>query len=429
MLDFWRMTDHCANDACEPGQSGRGGTGSRRLSGDKLVTKVKSVFLLLRRLDCNDGVSSYCETLMRSLIDQGCRIHVACGKIYSTPNTIGRYERMRGLADSWIEIGNAGLAPSYSQLRAVAAAVRKSDADVVNVFGFGALMWGRLVGLVTRSAVIATYLPSAPGALTDVLGADQRPFDARQRFFMRTFTPDRIISLSAKSSDFVATQFPAIAPRIDTIYCGINTDHFRVPSRQERADARAALGLDEQTLACAVVGRLDWNKGHDLLIGAVRAVRDTLGRPIHGFMAGSGHNEAEIRTLARQSPNDEKTLTVLGHVTDVRDVMWASDIFVLPSRLEGFGLVVVEAMACGVPAIRTPSGGASDQIIEGENGLIVPFEDVDALAAAILTLSDDDRRASFARRGLDLVRTAFDQNVVARQVLQCYSAAIAAQSR
>ena len=378
------------------------------------------ILLFLRRLDCNDGVSSYCETLMGSLIELGCEVHVACGTIYSTPSTIGRYHRMRALSASWTDIGSAGLVPSIGALRRVASVIRRTGIDVINVQGFGALMWGRLLSLLTRRAVVATYLPSAPGAMSDVLGADERPFDARQRLFLRAFAPDRIISLSAKSTDYVLRQQPALRPRIDVIYCGVDTDHFRVPTPAERAAARAKLGLDDRTLMCLVLGRLDWNKGHDLLIGAIRLVRGTLDRPVHGFMAGSGHNEAEIRALASGQPGDAETLTVLGHVGDARDAMWAADIFALPSRLEGFGTVVVEAMACGVVPVRTPSGGASDQIVPGENGLIVPFEDVGALADAIRTLSDDDLRARFAARGLERVNTSFNKTVVARQVLETY---------
>ncbi len=393
------------------------------------MTPASKILLLLRRLDCNDGVSSYCETLIGSLIEQGCEIHVACGVVYHTPTTISRYERMRSLATSWTEIGEAGQIPNWHGLRAAAKTIREAGIDIVNVQGFGALAWGWMLRRLTGRPVVATYLPSAPGGVSDVVGADERPMSAKQRVFLRLFMPDRVISLSEKSTDYIVSQSSALQTRIATVYGGIDTDHFRLPSPEERASARAQLGLTERTLMCLLVGRLDWNKGQDLLIKAIRQVRNDLGRPIHCFIVGSGHDEMAIRAAASEQPGDDETITVLGHVSDVRDVAWAADIFVLPSRLEGFGLVVVEAMACGAVPIRTPSGGATDQIISGINGYIVPFEDVDALAEAIRSLADDDRRSTFAKAGLSRIRERFDRRVIARQVGEVFAQAITGRTR
>ena len=60
--------------------------------------------------------------------------------------------------------------------------------------------------------------------------------------------------------------------------------------------------------------------------------------------------------------------------TDSRHVLWASDVCVLPSRQEGFAVAIIEAMLCGVVPIRTPAAGAAEQIDDGTNGFIVPFE-------------------------------------------------------
>jgi glycosyltransferase involved in cell wall biosynthesis len=74
---------------------------------------------------------------------------------------------------------------------------------------------------------------------------------------------------------------------------------------------------------------------------------------------------------------------------DPLQALWASDLFVLPSRWEGFALASVEAMACGLPVIRTNTAGAVDQIEEGQNGFILPLENTDVLADALAQKIDD----------------------------------------
>jgi glycosyltransferase involved in cell wall biosynthesis len=97
-----------------------------------------------------------------------------------------------------------------------------------------------------------------------------------------------------------------------------------------------------------------------------------------------------------------------------RDVLWASDLLVLPSRKEGFGLTVIEAMLCGIVPVRTPSGGAGDQIEDGKNGFIVPFDDPVALADCIVRLLvDEGLRAEAGQAALVSAREKF---TIARMV-------------
>jgi glycosyltransferase involved in cell wall biosynthesis len=164
---------------------------------------------------------------------------------------------------------------------------------------------------------------------------------------------------------------------------------------------------------------MSWNKGHDLLIDAVRQIRP-VAPPLRCFFVGSGAEEDQIKARAYRHAEDRTVFTFLGFVKDLREVIWASDIFALPSRLEGFALAVVEAMSAGLVAIRTPSGGASDQIIDGESGIIVPFEDVDGLAEAITLLSDGATRAKMRARSLSHTRERFTRAGMTERVMTVY---------
>src|SRR6185437_2247036 len=83
----------------------------------------------------------------------------------------------------------------------------------------------------------------------------------------------------------------------------------------------------------------------------------------------------------------------LGGVADTRDHLAAADIFVLPSRSEGFSNAIVEAMAASLPVVATDVGGNAEAVKDGVTGLVVPPEDADALAAAISQLLTDPAKA------------------------------------
>jgi glycosyltransferase involved in cell wall biosynthesis len=102
---------------------------------------------------------------------------------------------------------------------------------------------------------------------------------------------------------------------------------------------------------------------------------------------------------------------------DLADAINASDLVVLPSRHEAFGLVLAEAMACGVPVVATASQGPSRIVDHGETGWLVPVDDEDALTAALVEAVGDEaerrRRGALAR---DRARARYGEAAVARSV-------------
>jgi glycosyltransferase involved in cell wall biosynthesis len=105
---------------------------------------------------------------------------------------------------------------------------------------------------------------------------------------------------------------------------------------------------------------------------------------------------------------------------DMREVYWTSDIFVLPSRLEGCALVVAEAMCCGIAPIRTPAGGTLDQIEEGKTGYIVPFDDAEALSKAIQKLANKDFRLQMGKQCAEYASSVFDRELMIEKTAELY---------
>lgn len=185
---------------------------------------------------------------------------------------------------------------------------------------------------------------------------------------------------------------PQSKKRIKKIPGGVDPV-FRPPQAIERAQARSALGYYDADFVCLLLGRLSWNKGHDILIEAARIVDDqNPALNIKCLFVGEGRHAQEIKNLVSSEELDRGLFKFMGYLPRAEQSMWAADLFILPSRVEGFALVVAEAMATGLVPIRTPSGGALDQIIEGETGLLIPFEDAKALARAVVSLRDAEKR-------------------------------------
>jgi glycosyltransferase involved in cell wall biosynthesis len=178
----------------------------------------------------------------------------------------------------------------------------------------------------------------------------------------------------------------------------VDPDRFR-PPEGTRDRVRWELGLDSQFVALSV-GRLVPRKAHDLLLRAVAHLRRQ-GVPVAAVVVGEGPQRPALEALAREL-GIEDAVRFVGFVPDEALPRYyaAADAFVLPSRhlpqrdgVEGFGIVFLEAGAVGLPVVGTWTGGIPEAVEHGRTGLLVPPDDVEALAQALRTLAWDSERA------------------------------------
>ena len=148
------------------------------------------------------------------------------------------------------------------------------------------------------------------------------------------------------------------------------------------------------------IGRYSYEKGYDLLLNAWAIVQKEIA-DWHLDIYGMG-NTNKYKELAVRLGIDMSRCHILGSVSDVQQVYRNCSIFALSSRYEGFGLVLVEAMACGVPVISFAcQSGPMELISDGVNGLLVPLGDVPAYAENLIRLiKDSELRNSLAENGL-----------------------------
>jgi glycosyltransferase involved in cell wall biosynthesis len=169
------------------------------------------------------------------------------------------------------------------------------------------------------------------------------------------------------------------------IHSGVDLAPFL--TGRPRAEARSLLGVPQGEIVIGTVGRLTAVKGQE---GLIRTVGELLRRGERVFLVlvGEGERRRELEELTLRLGIAEK-VHFLGWRPDVAQVLAACDLFCLPSRNEGMGKALVEAMAMGLPVVASDIGGIKDIVRPGENGLLVPVGDVQAWAEAIARLCHD----------------------------------------
>jgi len=201
--------------------------------------------------------------------------------------------------------------------------------------------------------------------------------------------------------------------RIETLYNRVDVDALQA-EQLDRYPARQHLGLPDNAWVVGNVGRLHPDKDQATLL---RGFAQALPRLPHNSLLailGKGRLEEDLKGLARELGIAERVL-FLGQVPDARRYFKAFDAFALSSDHEPFGMVLLEAMAAGVPAIST-SGGGAGEVVEGV-GILFPLRDDAALGEGLLHLAALDRqqREACARLMDERLRMRFSDEAVRRE--------------
>jgi glycosyltransferase involved in cell wall biosynthesis len=222
-----------------------------------------------------------------------------------------------------------------------------------------------------------------------------------------------LLATSQAVRDAYVGDYPAEEDRLVVVPLGVDVKHYQ---RRNTLALRGELGLLGKRVLL-YVGFSTPRKGLEYLGQAL----DELGPECRLLMVGKwerGYRERFDRSL---SPRSRERVVQVGYVPDEMMPFYYSlaDVFVLPSLLEGFGLPLAEAMACGTPIVATTAGSIPEVV--GDAGLLVPAMDAGALAGALRTLlADGELRQTLGARGVKRATDIYSQDNMVAQTLAVY---------
>jgi D-inositol-3-phosphate glycosyltransferase len=247
---------------------------------------------------------------------------------------------------------------------------------------------------------------------------DSYPPDERRLRMERAIarSVDHVVAThSAEIAELTRLSVPRLS--VSVIPPGVDVELFA---------SRGDLRLHEGRTRVVAVGRLLPRKGFDVLLRAVAAVPNLevviAGAPEAGASGGLRERDRLV-SLARQLRISDRVV-FRGALprAEVPLLLHSADVVVCPSRFEPFGLVAVEAMACGVPVIATAVGGHVDSVVDGVTGRLVPPDDPGALAGMLRrVLSDGHERLTMSRAAVDRARSRYSWDRIAEETERLYA--------
>jgi D-inositol-3-phosphate glycosyltransferase len=240
---------------------------------------------------------------------------------------------------------------------------------------------------------------------------------------------DRLIANTEEEARQLITLYDAVPAKVEVVSPGVDLDVF-CPADQ--AVARKAVGVPQNAIVLAFVGRIQPLKAPDLLIRAAArmleqnpSLRSRLVVAVIGGPSGNGMEHPESHAdLARRLGVDDVTRFVKPMArAGLADWYRAATVVCVPSYSESFGLVALEAQACGTPVVAAAVGGLTTAVSDGSTGLLVEGHDVDDFAAALRRIALDPAvRETMSRAAVKHAR-GFGWELTAQKTLAAYQRA------
>lgn len=236
---------------------------------------------------------------------------------------------------------------------------------------------------------------------------------------------DRIIAATAKEKDQISNLYEVNAKKIEIIPPGVDTTHFYPIPADEAKDF---IGVPPDEKMFLFVGRIEPLKGIDNLIRALAAIQksDILSQCPHYLIVIGGNPDEKNNDLNKEM----KLLKNLSENLGLRDLVLfigkraqeflpyyysAAETVVMPSHYESFGMVALEAMACGTPVVATQVGGLDFLVKNGKTGLTVPDGDLEALEKSLtLLICKPDFREELSKNCVNYASTFSWKNIIPR---------------
>ena len=235
---------------------------------------------------------------------------------------------------------------------------------------------------------------------------------------------DRYISCAHWLKQYMVGQEGLPADKIDVVHNPADTARF-AGSASNRKEARAFLHVADDEVLISGMGGYIYRKGFDVLLRAFAKLCPERNNLRLALIGGGGDQRDAYLKLADGLGIRDRLLLPEHFVEDVRPWLWASDMFVMPSREEGFSIALLEALSAGLPAVVSDIAPCTEMIRDGENGLVARKDDPEDVSRGmkqLLNMNVEQRNqlVQNAKRAI----SNFTPEIVARQTLAVYQKVI-----
>lgn len=261
----------------------------------------------------------------------------------------------------------------------LARLIDRTEADVIHMHWGEDLLLAALAKKWARRPVCLIY--------TRQMALTRGKKDFYHRFLYRQI--DVYLSITEKLRLQAHELLPLPAARIQCLYHGIPTP--QLPDKAQRQVLRKSLQIIDGAFAIGMVGRMEENKGQHLLIEAVQQLRSA-GIQAQAILLGPAMDDGYLQRLQHEIDvrGLQEVVTLHAPHPAPMTLMSAFDVVVLATRMETFGLVLAEAMRCGVAVVGTNAGGVPEIIEDGISGLLFRPDDASHLAQQLASLANDE---------------------------------------
>lgn len=288
----------------------------------------------------------------------------------------------------------------------LAGYLKKHRIRILHLHNPTALFYGTLAGKIARTPTIIYTEHGRDLSLSRKVNLTNRILSTQV---------DRIVAVANKSRRYLLDREKMNQRKVVTIFNGIDEKIFA--SKASGESVRAGLGLAPERPLAGIVARLDPIKNHTCLIRAMKLVIRSIPEAVLLVMGDGPIKQQLVRLTAKLELQD--TVRFLGNRADIPELLDLMDVYTLPSFSEGLSLTLIEACASGTPIVATDVGGNSEIVIHNRNGLLVPSDNPQALAKALIRIFSNKKEAeTMGAEG----RKIFQAHFTLKQMVRAYEA-------
>ncbi|MFW6001015.1 MAG: glycosyltransferase [Halanaerobium sp.] len=200
--------------------------------------------------------------------------------------------------------------------------------------------------------------------------------------------------------------------KIEIIYNGIDIDNID-KALENPLNLYEEFNIDKNKIIIGNIGRLSYQKGHEFLLEAVEIIKEKR-KDFIVLIIGSGEREAELKNMLKER-NLNDYIIFAGFRNDIYNILPSLDFLLHTARWEGFGFVIAEAMAAGLPVVSTDASNISEIVVDGKTGYLAENENSEDIAEKTLKMMNN-KGQDFGKNGREVIEANFTMEIMIENI-------------